>query len=236
VALEPVHTVARYLFTWDGIALGALALEINDTASIYSLHVQVHSVGIVNLFTHHTSDTTVTGLHIQGGYQPLHYESHYKTKNKPRHIILLFDKAGRVTEETVEPRESRNERPDVPHALKDGSRDPLSTLMEIRAGQSGFHGFDAQRLYEVKSAAGANATLRIAGTPRPAVRYILSRTPLAGMTAKEMREYAKGEPPLTLFFSDDAERIPLMVSVPFFGRITGILVQECKTWQECALQ
>ncbi len=231
------HFYGVYDFSWTGVGLGNVALGIEETADGYHMHAQVHSKGIVNLFTRHTSNTEVTGTRKGNRYQPLRYESHYMTKKKPRHVKLAFDEKGVVTEEFNDPPEDRSDRPEVPHSLKDGAVDPLTALLLTQGGAAQFKGFDAKRLYEVKSQQGENAVAHILGERRKAVSYVLSRKPLGGMTAKEQTEYNKGEPPLTFYFSDDAKHTPLGVHMPIYlGSVQGVLVKECNSWDECKLE
>ena len=140
-----------------------------------------------------------------------------------------------MTEDLNEPPEDRNDRPEVPRNLSDGSYDPLTGLMVLRSGIDTVHVFDAKRLYEVKMAPNSKRTLQLTVGSRNAVSYNFSRTPLAGMTGKEMKEYTKGEPQLVFYFSNDAQRIPLAIFMPiYFGRLEGALTKECVTWEECS--
>lgn len=234
--LLPLHFAGVYDFDWSGIKLGQLVLGVDETPDHYNMHLVVASEGIVNIFTRHVSDTVVNGKRTAHGYLPEYYESYYKTKQKPRHIRLTFDAKGAVKEELNEPPEDRSDRPEVPHNLKDGSYDPLTLLMALRAGAREAHGFDAKRLYYVHAQDGGRDNLYIEGKWRKAFSLVLTRTPLGGLTAKETMAYKKGEPPLSLYFSNDKDRIPLAVSMKlFFGEMAGVLTRECKTWQECAI-
>jgi len=232
--LENLNFTGRYDFDFSGIHLGSLVFSVEEGQDNYSIHTLIRSEGIVNLFTRHTSDTHVNGRKEKYMYYPIHYESNYKTKDKPRYIELMFNKKNEVIKEVNIPPEDRNDRPEVPHALKDGSYDPLSGLMLLRAGVTKLRAFDVKRLYEVTITPNGRSVLRLPVGKRQADAYILTRRPLGGMTLKEMKEYNKGEPPLTLSFSADANRIPLAMSMPvYFGRVEGLLAKECKTWDEC---
>jgi Protein of unknown function (DUF3108) len=198
----PITFIGQYSFSWAGIYLGKLAFSIDEKPDSYTLRLQVTSGGIINLFTRHSNDTDAKGLRGKTHYQPQHYESHYKTKKKPRHIRLAFDAKGVVTEELNEPPENRAIRPEVPHELKDGSYDPLSGFMAIRSGLFTLTAFDVKRLYQVKAEEKGKSRMNILGADTPVQHYILSRTPLAGMTEKETKEYKAGEPPLHFYFSD----------------------------------
>ncbi len=71
---------------------------------------------------------------------------------------------------------------------------------------------------------------------RAAIPYELTRKPLAGMTAKETKEFGQGEPALTFYFSADGKGIPLYASIPLYlGYLKGTLIKECKTWDECSI-
>jgi hypothetical protein len=230
-----LHFIGHYDFDWGGIHLGSLVLGIDESVDHYTLRLQVASEGVANLFTRHMSITEATGWKSGNAYHPEHYESHYETKHKPRHVKLGFDSRGVITEEINEPPEDRKDRPEVPHNLKDGSYDPLSGLMALRTGASDVRAFDAKRLYDVHSAPVAVTQPAAIGN-HVADPIVLSRTPLAGLTAKETKEYKKGEPQLILYFSNDARRIPLGVTMPlYFSEVRGVLVKECTTWKECGI-
>lgn len=233
----PSAFIGQYYFSWAGIKLGKLELSIDEKADAYALHLGVTSAGIVNLFTHHISDTTVVGKRHDGRYCPIRYESRYQTKKKPRHILLVFDPKRHITEELNEPPENRAIRPEVPAELKDGSYDPLSGLMALRQGISPLTAFDAKRLYQVKAEEKEHSSLTVMEKTQPVIHYILTRTPLGGMTAKETEEYKAGEPPLHLFISDDEKRVPVLVQMPvLMGNVKGTLIKECSTWDECKVQ
>jgi len=232
-APDTLHFVGLYRFSWSGITLAGAELSIDTTRDTYALRLAASSQGIVNLFTRHRSDTSASGRRAGNRYFPAAYESHYWTKNKPRHLKLVFNSKGAITEETVEPPEDRTERAEVPHALKDGTIDPLTLLLALRAGHMP-RVFDAKRLWDGKAIEGHPIGLRTYNGNHMAVPYMLSRTPVAGFTQKEVAEYQRGEPPLTFYFSDDLRRIPLYMSMPvYMGRLQGSLTKECSTWDEC---
>ncbi len=234
--LPPLHFNGRYAFDWSGITLGKLAVSVDEGKDRYKLRLIVASAGATNLFTHHMSDTVATGRREGNTYFPEYYESYYKTKQKPRHIKLEFNKKGVVTTEINEPPEDRNDRPEIPHALKDGSYDPLTGFMALRSGDAKLPAFDAKRLYEIYARKGSSHPLYREKTLQNALPFTLSRTPLAGLTAKELREYAKGEPEVTLYLSNDQRRIPLAMSMPILlGSVHGVLIKECKEWNDCAI-
>ncbi len=235
-APDTLHFVGLYRFSWSGITLAGAELSIDTTRDTYALRLAASSQGIVNLFTRHRSDTSASGRRAGNRYFPAAYESHYWTKNKPRHIKIAFDDKGVVTEETVEPPEDRRERPEVPHALKDGTLDPLTLLLAVNAGNVAPRVFDAKHLWEGKAVMGPQTALRTYKGPQAAIPYDLSRKPLAGMTQKEMKEYNQGEPPLVFYFSADGKGIPLYMSMSIYlGALKGALVKECSTWDECRI-
>lgn len=236
-AITPVHFIGQYSFSWAGIHLGKLALAIDETEQEYHLHLGVVSGGIVNLFTRHENDTVADGKRTPERYRPHLFDSHYKTKKKPRHVRLVYDDTGKLTEETNEPPENRAIRPEVPAPLKDGSYDPLAAMMALRGGLLSIPAFDAKRFYEVKAEDKGVETLNILSKDMQVRHYILTRKPLAGMTAKETSEYAQGEPPLHFYLSDDARRVPVYMTMPILlGSVKGTLSKECGTWDECKVQ
>ncbi len=236
-APAPAPFIGQYDFTWAGIRLGKLELSMEEGATDYKLRLAVTSAGIVNWFTHHESDTEVKGLHTAKGYQPLYYESNYKTKKKPRHIRLQYTKDGTNTEVLNEPAEDRTLRPEVKPELRNGSFDPLSALMVLRSDQLTIPAFDAKRFYEVKATDVGKETMAIIGKDTETQHYTLARTPLGGLTEKEKTEYKNGEPPLHFYLSTDARHVPVYMTMPILmGSVKGILIKECSTWDECKVK
>lgn len=231
---EPVTFYGQYSFSWAGLRLGKLALGIDEKKDSYKLYLSVTSAGIVNLFTHHTNSTEAHGKRGKGVYHPEFYESNYKTKKKPRHIRLQYDAKGNATEVYNEPPEDRAKRPEVPADMSKDSYDPLTGVMAIRAGLYSLKAFDVKRLYEVKAESNGMETVTALGKDVEAEKFILSRKPIAGMTEKEIKEYESGEPPLSFYFSHDARRVPVLMTMPvMLGTVRGQLTKECTTWDEC---
>ena len=230
---ETIHFIGRYDFNWSGIPLAATELSIDVSKENYALRLVIASRGIVNLFTRHRSETIAHGTRHGNTYRPLLYETHYWTKDKPRHIRLVFDTTGIITQETVEPPEDHHDRPEVPHALKDGALDPLTLILAVPSGNAAPRVFDGKRLYQ------GNAVIMPTKKPlsvmgRDALGYVLTRRPLAGLTAKEMNAYAEGEPALAFYYINDGRDVPIYMMVPLYmGRLQGGLTKECKTWDEC---
>ena len=228
------HFIGRYDFTWTGIKLAAMELSITQDKEKYALHLAIQSAGIVNLFTHHISDTVAHGRRDGNQYFPELYESHYWTKKKPRHLKIVFDAKGAVKEDMVEPPEDPTERPTIPHSLKDGTVDPLTMLLVAAAGNYKPRVFDAKHLFDGTATKGEQKVIRTYNGPRNAIPFALTRKPVAGMTKRELKEYEEGDPPLTFYFTADNTGIPLYITMPLaVGLIKGSLTKECETWDEC---
>ncbi len=142
--------IGQYDFTWSGLALAKAEFSLIETKDTYDLRLAIRSAGLVNLFTKHRSDTVAHGRRKDSAYFAELYESHYWTKNKPRHIKITFDAKGAVKEDLVEPPENPAERPVVPHALKDGALDPLTLVLAVNAGNLSPHVYDTKHLYQGK--------------------------------------------------------------------------------------
>lgn len=231
---EPITFYGQYSFSWAGFRLGKLALGIDEKKDSYKLYLSVTSAGIVNLFTHHTNTTEAHGRRNGNTYRPEFYESHYKTKKKPRHIRLQYDAKGNTTEVYNDPPEDRAKRPEVPADISKDSYDPLTGMMAIRTGLYSLKAFDVKRLYEVTAVSNGMETVSALDKDVEAEKLTLSRKPIAGMTEKETKEYEAGEPPLNFYFSNDARRVPVLMTMPvLLGTVKGLLTKECATWDEC---
>jgi hypothetical protein len=184
------------------------------------------------------SKATVSGERgLSWGKSKREYETYYTSKNKPRHVKLVYAKSGKVVEEVVEPPENRDRRPEVAAWLKTSSLDPLSYIFAVREemhkarteGRDRFtiRLYDGRRLMDTTYVIGkeSDGTLQVTG----------SREAVAGFTAKEMKKL-RSEPKVSMYFTDDERMIPLRLELPLpLGVATATLAKTCDTETLCSL-
>ncbi len=91
---EPKAAIAFkgiYEASFIGIPFAKMGMEIDQTGAHYSAAADIASSGIVNLFTKHTSHTTVKGAGKNFHYSSIDYETHYKTNKKKHYVAMGYE-------------------------------------------------------------------------------------------------------------------------------------------------
>ena len=245
ITLEPFNFTGSYAFSWRGIPIGDIVLQINEKKDHYQLRSITRSQGIVKLFKEHHSDGSVSGKRIGTRYLPQNFEARYRSGSKHSHVILGFDDQHALIKETVDPPINHKARPKIPAQLKQQLFDPLSGLMVLRrnvhaAYASGkktfsFDLFEGKRLMRLHGTLAEELNLKMPdGTRRPALRVTLRRTALGGFKNKELKKMKEGEPLVHLYFSRDTQMRPIKVAVDiFYGQLRGFLRKTCVTLKQC---
>lgn len=229
-SLDPwPQTQSEYLFRWNGMPFGALSLAMEADDSRYTLRCHIESRGLLRLFSRHESNSDVSGnvRRLSGG--PRRYETFYKSRGKPRHVRLVYDEEGQITEEVVEPPENPEKRPPVARELSRGTLDPLSYALAVRAalrdarakgaGSFSLRIYEGRRLMDTEYRITGSGAVEQHGRNQPTIELTARRTPIAGFTAKELARM-KNEPPLRLYFSDDDRLLLLRLELRLYGIIT----------------
>jgi hypothetical protein len=235
----------QYIFAYDGIGFGKMGIEASQTARHYAITSDVASTGIINLFTTHTSHTTVEGIGKDFNYPAIVYETHYQTKKKPRYVKIVHA-GGIITEETALPPDAPQKRPPVPAGLKKDATDPLSFLLTMRqalheaqtAGHTCFQItlYDGRRLTGVDFTIIGKKPIRYQGKNITALEIDARRKQLAGFTQSETDSFDPKEATLRIYFSDDDRLVPILLQANvFFGTLSATLTKECGGAENCLL-
>lgn len=215
-----------YVFSWSGIRIGKLHLEMNQDDSDYQIESSLKTSGIVAMFSDHKSLTQVKGKSRGERFQPRIYRSNYFSGNKDKLIALEYDEKGKVVEEEISP-PKRASRPEVPEELKIGASDSLTAIFSMREqikaaltkGETEMTVpvFDGKRRFDLHARIIKPSTsLKLNGKNIPAVKLGLRRTPVAGFKEKELKKLAKGEPELE-FFVERTHFTLLGLQMPLYG-------------------
>lgn len=241
----PFNFAGRYECTLSGLLVGTLGIEAHQTSSQYTLTSDISTAGIAKLFVKHTSHTTAQGEGNHFTYPRITYESHYQTRKKKKYVHMTFAK-NTITEETLIPPDNRATRPAVDDDLKDNAVDPLTLLLRMReavakamaAGQSSFtiNYYDGRRLTRLDFTLLGHQSIRYQDTKTLVVAVDVKRSYIAGFTQSELDDYDPKEPPLHIYFSDDAKLIPIKLEISLWmGTLTANLVKECGNGESCLL-
>lgn len=222
--LAPLNVKGQYDLSWTGIPFGALTIDATEKDGHYKMATEIHFKKLINLVVRHESRTTVEGSTEDFLKGPRVYESHYKTKNKPRYVKLDYDAQGHIASETVMPPDNPNKRPPVPEAQKDGSADPVTAIAQIRrllakslaedAKAFSLPVFDGRRLYEGNFTIEGLAEVKYDGKKQPLIKVVGTRKPVTGFTQKELRDMGTKDVPLDLYFTPLPELMLVKMHLP----------------------
>lgn len=231
-----------YVFSWSGIRIGKLQLELKENDKEYSALSTLKTAGLVAAFSDHKSVTKVKGKTQPDRYQPSEYRSDYFSGNKDKVIALKYGKDGTVVEEAFTP-PKRASRPDVPAKMKMGAADSLTAIFSMRHeikqalkdGRSKMTVpvFDGKRRFDLHARViDPNTSLRLDGKSVPAVKLGLRREAVAGFKQKELKKMAKGEPELE-FFIEKKHYTLLGLQMPLYGGTVMAWVKNACTNEMC---
>ena len=243
--LAPVTAKLRYQAGFEGLLVGDIGLEVNQQPGKADVTLDVQSSGIVKLFVKHSNHTTLTASGKNFTYPERVYETNYRTRKKPRHVKLTY-KGGKLADSVVEPVEPPGKRTALDEKRRDSAYDLLYFLLRMRADlwdalghnktQFSMDIFDGKRLMQADFTLLGKQTISLGADTRNVIAIAAKRTPLGGLTKSEVENFANGEPPLTIYFSDDSRLIPLVMDVEVLGgHLTAQLMKECGAEESCLL-
>lgn len=243
--LEPYNSVGFYTVTWGGIDVGGMAIEAFEDGDSYRMDAQIKSDGLAWVFTKHASTTYVRGIKRDGEYIPQKFETFFKLRGKLRHIVLEYDKSGKLVQEVNDPPEPEWKRPPVPMKLKSHVVDALTPFFIQRhkvyeALQNGhdrftIRMFDGRRLTDMHYYVTGRKNMGWNMQQVPIIQFALSRTPVAGYKDKELKDIRNNQDPeVSLYLSDDGKLLPLKIVVDSSaGEFYANFKQNCDSMEAC---
>ncbi len=235
-ALKPLQLKARYRIAWSGIALGRILIEAQEDASRYHMQIDTKTTGVGALITADRSLNVAHGRVAEGSYLPEKYESKPLGGTDHSITVLTYDAQGKIASRLRDPDDDPAWRPPVPFAEVDTASDPVTAAFTLRRAlyaamqnnmsEVSTRTYDGARLATMKITRQPNRTLEIMEKPQPVVDVTITRTPINGYSPKDLKKFKKGDPEIHLYFSDDADFLPLKASANAgFGDLTMTLIE-----------
>ncbi len=221
--LSPLNLKARYLISWGGITIGRINITAREDATSYSLVVDTKTHGAGSIVSNEANVVEANGTKTADGtYIPVRYHSAPQGKHKDDTIDLTYDAKGDIVKRVREPDDDPNWRPPVPFVEINTARDPITASFMLRkklyaaiADANSIvsnRTYDGSRLAQMKMTRAPNAKVAVMDSYKNAVNVVVTREPINGYTPKELKKYAKGDPEIHLYFSDDAAFLPIRAS------------------------
>ncbi len=236
-ALAPFNLKGRYTVAWNGISIGRIILTANEDGKTYSLTVDTKTSGIGSLFSKEKRVATAEGRVGTTSYIPAKYDSRPQKDGEKgaRHTTLIYDAAGNVKSREQVPTDDPSYRPPVPPEELVGTVDTVTGGLALRKAlyeapekklaSVTVKTYDGSRLAEMTlTPLKTDTKVQILDNYMPVVNTLVTRKPLNGYTAKELKKFKAGDPEIHLYFSDDEKFWPVRATIDAsFGQLSATL-------------
>ena len=237
--LEPLNYSLRYDVTWNHIRIGRIFVKVNEDSYGYRMSVDTKTSGIARLFNKEKSLALIEGKRVDGAYVPVTYTSRNDGDSKQR-TEITYDGEGHIatytrtppnTDKTRQPvvREDANSATD-PVTLFFALRKSLHAAMKVNVRDVSARSYDGLRLGQISLHVASPARVEVLGGYQNAINTVITRKPINGYSAKELKKFAEGDPTIHIFFSADGALMPLKAQLQAgFGTIAATLVEMRET-------
>jgi len=234
-ALEPLNENAYYRLTWNGISLGRIRIDSEESEHSYQMVVDTKSKGIVSLFSPFKTVAVVTGIKAGGEYIPRRYRTQSERNNDCENCgtTITYTESGTIETRERIPQDDPAWRPEVPLDEANTGSDPITAYFELREklrrnldqgiNATTVRTYDGKRLADITFTITGKGKADIRGETIPVLEATATRTPINGYTPKEWKKFKEGDPIFHALFADD----PTLRLVHFeFDLALGTLVME----------
>lgn len=234
---EPWNFTAKYTVAWSGITIGRIYITATEDATSYRMSVDTKTHGVGSLFGKERRWAEVTGKKSGTQFLPSRFESRPQSNDKGDRTELTYDDQGKLITRLRLPDDDPKWRPPVPREQANTATDPITAGFIVRdniaramaSGEHSLHTFtyDGARLANMHvTLITPTSTLSIMDKTVEAVDITINRQPIIGYTPKELKKFKDGDPDIHLYFTADAKRIPVRITVDApVGQLTATLVE-----------
>lgn len=229
-----------YKIYWSGLHVGNAYTEIIPTQEGYGMRLHMRSRGVAKLLTDWKGNSAASMYERDDkSFVPKRFLTAYENRKKPKRIELLFNKAGSVQKESVEPPDNRDKRPAVPAANKNGVYDPVSLIFAARhevrkAIEAGKNTF-TMKMYDGRRRTDLPFTI-LGMTEEGLIHISFTEIPVAGYTDREMKGVKDGERQISLYLSRH-DLFPVFVKgTSPLGSATIRYSKDCDSVAACMLE
>lgn len=218
--INPLVIKGKYTIAWSGIPLGRILIEAYEDDAGYRMSIDTKTKGIGALVSDEARVVSASGSKTADGtYLPITYHSRPHRKGEEDRTTLTYNAAGDIIKRERVPEDDPAWRPPVPFAEVNTGRDPITAAFILRRqlyaamadnkAEVRMRTYDGRRLAEMKLIRSSDARVAIMDKYYESVNVGITRTPINGYTPKELKKFKKGDPAIHLYFTKDAEFLPI---------------------------
>lgn len=221
-ALEPLNYKLKYDVTWNGFTIGRLRIRVSEDAFSYRVSIDTKTSGIARLFSSEKSVAIAEGRVVDGRYIPTKYTSRGDNGSRQR-TVITYDASGAIATRDRKPPITGKSRKEVPLEQANAATDPASaffilrkklhTAMKANVRDVSTHTYDGVRFAEMLIHVVSPARVEVFDKYENAINTVITRKPLNGYSAKELKKFKEGDPPAHIYFSTDGRFMPLKAQV-----------------------
>lgn len=221
-----------YHISWNGLSLGRIRVSATETKESYHMVVDTKSRGVASMFAPFKTVAQVRGIKRGTQYIPSYYEtrSEKSDEGNGRSGHIRYDATGKITERVLSHPDDPAWRPVVPIDKASAATDPITCFIAMRPLliQNKAQGVRETilRSYDNKRLANLRATILDNNPYKDTIATRITREPLDGYTPKEVKKYRKGDPTLTVWFSEDRHVMPTRLELELM--LGTIIVKQTK--------
>lgn len=215
-ALTAINEHAYYRLEWNGIPIGRIRVDAEESGDSYSMVVDTKSKGVVSVFSPFRTVATISGSKQGNEYLPHSYRTRSEKNDECEDCgtHMSYSEEGLLTERVlVPPNLDPAYRPIVDLKQASTGTDPITGYFRLREKlrrnidqgmrTTTVRTYDGKRLADMTATTAERTEITIDDTKYPVIKTHLTRKPIAGYTQKELRKFKEGDPIITAYFSDD---------------------------------
>lgn len=238
-AAQPIKDLnfqGKYEIAWSGIPLGRIIIIAHENATSYQMSIDTKTKGIGAIISSAKQMVEARGAVKNGVYIPAFYQSRPQKEPDGDIITITYDDKGDISKRVRTQEDDPAWRAQVPVDAANTSRDPITAAFMLRRDlykamtdnrhEVSTRTYDGLRLATMKLIRDADARVAVMDNYRNTVNVQVTRTPISGYTPKELKKFNKGDPEIHLYFSDDADFMPLRASAKAtIGELSMTLIE-----------
>ncbi len=236
--LKPFNLTGRYNIAWSGITLGRIILTVREDGASYAMSVDTKTRGIGAMISDEKRIVSAEGTKNEAAdYIPVRYHSAPQKKAEGDIVTLTYDAKGDIAKRERKDPDDPSWRPLPSNEEINTARDPITAAFILRQKLYSqrdtadtnvvTRSYDGLRLAEMRFIRTLNAKVEVMGHYVDTVRVAVKRAPINGYTAKELKKYKKGDPEIHVYFSNDADFLPVRATARAgIGELSMTLIEK----------
>lgn len=233
--LKPMNYTLKYDVTFNGLPIGRIRIVASEDDYKYSASVDTKTRGLLRMFDSTKSLITAAGRKDEGTFIQKDFSSRSTDDDSTKLTTIRYGMKGEVIKSERKPPDDPANRPPVPLEQASEGMNPLTALLVTRYRLRDYiaanerkvtiRTYDGARLADLTFTAHSRTSFEIMDKRVNVINTELTRKPIAGYKAKELKKFEEGDPIIHVFFSADERFLPVKADINLrFGTISAQLV------------